>query len=383
MQTGLGGHTSRSSPREVSHSQAPLPLTSLTQQPHVVIGGAVPIQQAVGSHGVAVTEALLSSPSQVPILHSVAGSPRNLQLSSRSIPTLPARQIPATQVQEVDPEFVSVVDYISQTFERPSVAQRQIHRSPPRTANTRPTINPVNVNPLVACSDPRAFQERQGSAPVLDSVLVQPLPNPSQQPLGTVHHHGSGTTGRKSPVRSFSKVEQRSVSNVPGNKSPGSSNIQSLLQEYAGSCILESNQGICSTPLPNSKSPSRTNPLPSSPVKPTKATMSMATNEPPSGVAELRRKTLEEKRKLLKEIQTSNLERLTELYFLQQQNNMMDYHIWKKKPPDLHLTTYLKSRQLEEKIQERNINDEVSTQISFLCLEEKILHNNNGKILIA
>ncbi|XP_063967591.1 helicase SRCAP-like [Lytechinus pictus] len=108
-------------------------------------------------------------------------------------------------------------------------------------------------------------------------------------------------------------------------------------------------------------SPSRTNPFHSSLTKPVKLNMSASiTNQPPSEVVDLRRKTLEEKRKTLKEVQNSYVDKLTELYFLQQSHNMMDYVIWKKKQPDPHLASYLKNRQLEER-PFQDLNTEVKT----------------------
>ncbi|XP_041456348.1 helicase domino-like isoform X3 [Lytechinus variegatus] len=200
-------------------------------------------------------------------------------------PSVHAVEVHGQHLQVVAPELISVADYLAH-----SAATRSIG------ASQRQLVQPDGGS--LVFSGETIYRTPSGS-PSVDSVVQSPFP-------GTCSGLWSGC-------------------------SPG---------------LHAASPTTSSLPF----SPSRTNPFHSSLTKPVKLNMSASiTNQPPSEVVDLRRKTLEEKRKTLKEVQNSYVDKLTELYFLQQSHNMMDYVIWKKKQPDPHLASYLKNRQLEER----------------------------------
>ncbi|XP_069134718.1 helicase domino-like isoform X2 [Argopecten irradians] len=85
-------------------------------------------------------------------------------------------------------------------------------------------------------------------------------------------------------------------------------------------------------------------------------------------IANSRKLILDQKHKEMKEIKENYIEFLTELFFLQNSGNMMDYHTWKKRPTP-QLVHFLKSGNLDsdeedDHGQERKINNEVKV---FTC----------------
>lgn len=264
-------------------------------------------------------------------------------------PSVHAVRVQGQQLQVVAPELISVADYLAHSAATRSVgaSQRQLlsparssldERREPGQLNERPAGNAYSL----AFPGAAGFYSPSGS-PVIESIVSPPLSSPSQQPVRAVHHLAQGLSSRIFPDGSIPKPH----ADKQGPRSPH--NPFGGLSSGGPSSV----QGTSTTTPSLPFSPSRTNPLQSSPVKPIKSIMSVATNQPPTEVVELRRKTLEEKRKTLKDVQNSYVDKLTELFFLQQSHNMMDYVIWKKKQPDLQLASYLKSRQLEERIQDQ------------------------------
>ena len=89
--------------------------------------------------------------------------------------------------------------------------------------------------------------------------------------------------------------------------------------------------------------------------------MASETDRPPATpeVAELRTRLLEHKQKDLEDLHKGYKERLAELFFLENGNNMMDFLLWKKRP-NVTLDNYMASHKLEGQEEEITINDEVT-----------------------
>ncbi len=183
-----------------------------------------------------------------------------------------------------------------------------------------------------------------------ESLIVQNLLMPSHQPMGTIHHHGQGSPGRSSmpPLSSPASGSPRRSSShsptrgTPGHKSPTGGGYR------------------------RPHSPARTSPLPSSPSLVMRKTMMPQTEErPPANaeVAELRRQVLQERLTDLKKLKDTYNDKLTELFFLQNGGNMMDFLAWKKRP-NQQLFVYLSSQRMDDE-EEKTINDEVRIILYF------------------
>ena len=77
------------------------------------------------------------------------------------------------------------------------------------------------------------------------------------------------------------------------------------------------------------------------------------------------------KHKQMKEVKAEYFENLTEMFFLQNGNNLIDYHTWKKRPTP-QLVTFLKSEsgkldsdEEEDVLQVKEINSEVRPVLVF------------------
>ncbi len=79
-------------------------------------------------------------------------------------------------------------------------------------------------------------------------------------------------------------------------------------------------------------------------------------------IANYRKLICDEKRREMAKIKVSYKEQLTELFYLQNGGNIMDYFVWKKRPT-VHLIDFLRSGKLdsedEDDNEEKSINDEV------------------------
>ena len=204
--------------------------------------------------------------------------------------------------------------------------------------------------PVGGTNVPMAGEQQQSQSSRESRNIVQNLLLPSQQPMGTIHHHGQGSPGRVSmpPLSSPSRASgspRRSSSHSPtrgvpaGHKSPTG--------------------GGHGYRRPHS--PARTSPLPSSPSLVMRKSMMPPTEErPPASaeIGELRRQVLSERLANVKKLKETYNDKLTELFFLQNGGNMMDFQVWKKRS-NQQLFVYLSSQRLDDE-EEKTINDEVS-----------------------
>ena len=201
-------------------------------------------------------------------------------------------------------------------------------------------------NPFVFQDVHKTFPDSRESTISQESLLVQNLLMPSQQPMGTIHHLGQGSPGRSSmpplscPAHSSSSPRRSSshspTRGAPGHKSPTGGGYR------------------------RPHSPARTSPLPSSPSLVMRKTMMPQTEErPPANaeVAELRQQVLQERLTDIKKLKDNYNNKLTELFFLQNGGNMMDFLAWKKRP-NQQLFVYLSNQRMDDE-EEKTINDEV------------------------
>ena len=194
-----------------------------------------------------------------------------------------------------------------------------------------------------------------GIPPLLNPVQQQHnVPKMNVQQLQQALQQGAVT-----PQQTATPVTARRTS---GSASPGSASPRaSHGMTHSQSSPLLSSFSLTQNPL-------RTSPVhsPERPRKRVKLEEKPAANQE---VASYRKLICDEKQKLMTEIKENYKEHLTELFFLQNGWNVMDYMTWKKRPT-VQLLNFLKSGNLdsddEELGQEVKINDEVT--ISHLLI---------------
>ena len=195
---------------------------------------------------------------------------------------------------------------------------------------------------------------------------------------GTIHHHGQSPASGGLPPLANPQAQQNIVSNMSvqlsqgaqaqpttpqrrpsasGGLSPASSlNIPGFEQggPVVGGATLS---GLSSLQSPSKRSPAGTPERPRKKLK--------LEQIPPASpeIGNCRKLICDHKLREMSKLKESYHEHLTELFFLQNGGNIMDYHAWKKRPT-VQLVQFLKSGNMdsedEEEGQEKSINNEVS-----------------------
>lgn len=194
----------------------------------------------------------------------------------------------------------------------------------------------------------------------------------------TIHHHGQSPL-RGSVATPHTNLQQQSLLNMNNNQtlqqktattaavtSSGTS-ANSPAVAAAGRVLLEAKPSSMSSvgrslTFPNltafANQSTSAGPSPKKKIK-------IEENVPASAeIAQNRKLILDHKYKEMSELKENYIDCLTELFFLQNGGNMMDYFLWKKRPTP-QLVHFLKSGNLdsdedEEQGLERKINNEVS-----------------------
>ena len=211
-------------------------------------------------------------------------------------------------------------------------------------------------------SGPVKLQTTSGSMPSMSTVV-----SPSG---GTIHHMGLSPS--RGPIPPLANPNQhqllQSVMNVQQLHQPGATPISPTATRRPSITTSPATSprahGIppCS-PLLGGYAPlafsNRTSPV-TSPVRKRKKLEEKPASTP--DIAMHRKLICDRKLHMLSELKESYREQLTELFFLQNGGNIMDYYAWKKRPTP-QLVQFLKSGSLdcdeEEVGQEKKINDEV------------------------
>jgi E1A-binding protein p400 len=167
---------------------------------------------------------------------------------------------------------------------------------------------------------------------------------------GTIHHHG------QSPTRGFPPLANPQSTKSGHNQPRRSSGTNTSPGVNINRPLFERNSPISSAMSHNTSSPRHS---PGAPRKKIKLDeVPPATPE----IANYRKLILEHKHGDLSEIKENYTEHLTELFFLQNGGNLMDYHQWKKRSP-AQLNQFLRSGALdsddEDGGRETRIYDEV------------------------
>lgn len=178
---------------------------------------------------------------------------------------------------------------------------------------------------------------------------------------GTIHHHGP-IPPRTGSSPSHTNLQQMfKMSNQQILKTSGSTGHSSSAFAAANKLLMETRplSGLSST-FPNLTALANQSSSGPSPKKKVK----LEEKPPPtSEVANYRKMVLENKIKEMLEIKENYIENLSELFFLQNGGNMMDYFVWKKRPTP-QLVNFLKSSSVDSDEEEdhgleRKINNEV------------------------
>lgn len=236
--------------------------------------------------------------------------------------------------------------------------------------------------------------------PVLDPQhrprLARPLSFPHSSPSlpaasvsatgGTIHHHG------QSPVRGAVPVMAAPLSHSNLQHSLLSMNLNPQQQQQLAAAqrrivtaaittttsvtavipatnIVAQSRTVSEVRAPSGQPPSlRT----ASSGAPPRKKIRLEEKPPPNAeVAGYRKQLVDLKHKQMKEVKAEYFENLTEMFFLQNGNNLIDYHTWKKRPTP-QLVTFLKSEsgkldsdEEEDVLQVKEINSEVRPVLVF------------------
>ena len=216
--------------------------------------------------------------------------------------------------------------------------------------------------------------------------LARPLSFPHSSPSlpaasvsatgGTIHHHG------QSPVRGTVPVMAATLSHSNLQHSLLSMNLNPQQQQQlacriataavptttsvtaviSAANIVTQSRTISEVRAPSGQPPS----LRTASGAPPRKKMRLEEKPPPNAeVASYRKQLVDLKHKQMKELKTEYFENLTEMFFLQNGNNLIDYHTWKKRPTP-QLVNFLKSEsgkldsdEEEDVLQVKEINSEV------------------------
>ena len=108
-----------------------------------------------------------------------------------------------------------------------------------------------------------------------------------------------------------------------------------------------------------------TNPGVQSPDRPPRKKIKLEQRPPATEeIAHYRKLICDEKLREMTRIKETYHDHLTELFFLQNGGNLMDYFVWMKKPPSLHLQNMLKSGRLDS--DEEDDGPDGQTEVNFL-----------------
>ncbi len=263
---------------------------------------------------------------------------------ARSVQQQPSQQHQALAAQLVSsrsvqqPQQQATVTQLTLPVSTVSASGGTIHhlgQSPPR-GGIPPLVNPLSQ------------QQR-----IVTSMNVQQLQQALQQQQIVQQVQGLLTpTTSQSPAT----PQTQSVRRNSGTLSPGASPRPNIIQ---ASPLLGSLGAL------NSQSTNRTSPV-NSPDRPRKRIKLEEKPAATTEVANYRKLICDEKLKQIIEVKENYREHLTELFFLQNGGNIMEYFNWKKRPTP-QLLNFLKTGNLdsddEEEIgQEKKINDEVRIQ---------------------
>lgn len=192
---------------------------------------------------------------------------------------------------------------------------------------------------------------------------------------GTVHHHGQSpsrgiATPRPNLQQTFINMnpQPQSVRTSQGGNNPAATAATKVLQETKPTITPS---GLRST-FPNLTAFASQSGMGPSPQKKVKVEEIKVED----GVINNKKFVLENKCRDLREIKENYNESLSELFFLQNGGNMMDYFVWKKRPTP-QLVSFLKSGKLDSEDeddllqgQEIQINNEVCS-----------IHFNNSTLI--
>ncbi|XP_076435128.1 helicase domino-like isoform X2 [Babylonia areolata] len=232
--------------------------------------------------------------------------------------------------------------------------------------------------------------------------LARPLSFPHSSPTlpavssmsatgATIHHHG------QSPVRGAVPVMAATLSHSNLQHSLLGMNLNPQQQQQLSStqrrvvttaAATTTTSAIAVIPAANITAQSRTvlevrapsgqpPSLRTASGAPPRKKMRLEEKQPPNAeVANYRKQLIELKHKQMKELKSEYFENLTEMFFLQNGQNLMDYHTWKKRPTP-QLVSFLTSGKLDSD------EEEDVLQVKEINSEVKVLTNPGSNVPLA
>ncbi|KAL8561069.1 hypothetical protein ACOMHN_031013 [Nucella lapillus] len=346
------------------------------------VAGRVPVVTAASAIG------MVAAAGQQGVLSTVAGgrpvamSPQAVMVPAQTVSRLlsPSTslsantlQIPATlnvlQRQLSAPGIVGLSAVSAQDLQQvlQQASQQSITLLTATEAVSDPQQRPRLARPL-------SFPHSSPSLPAVSSVSATGA---------TIHHHG------QSPVRGAVPVMAATLSHSNLQHSLLGMNLNTQQQQQLSAAAVQrrvatttatttttiTTSAIAVIPAANITAQSRTvfevrapsgqpPSLRTASGAPPRKKMRLEEKQPPNAeVGNYRKQLVELKHKQMKELKSEYFENLTEMFFLQSGQNLMDYHNWKKRPTP-QLVSFLTSGKLdsdeeEDVLQVKEINSEV------------------------
>lgn len=250
-----------------------------------------------------------------------------------------------------------------------SVSAQDLHQVLQQVTQQSITLLTADSTTTIASDSQRPRVARPLSFPL--SIATSQLPSVTSSVSatgGTIHHHG------QNPLRgAVSSTVQSNLHQSLLSVSLTQQQQQALAQRRAVAVTVAT---TATTPLSSSvMSTQSTRPvsdlrtgqstsLRSVSSQPPRKKIKIEEKPAPSQeIANFRKLIIEAKHKEMLDIKANYFENLTEMFFLQNGGNLMDYHVWKKRPTP-QLVSFLKSGNLdsddeEDVLQVKEINSEV------------------------
>ena len=221
------------------------------------------------------------------------------------------------------------------------------------------------VGPMIPATVPR----------IVNMPAKQELPSRhSGATGGTIHHHGpipprTGSLPSHTNLQLKYKMSNQQSLKAPSSQGHSSSAANKLLMETKPPSGLSSTFPNL-TALANQSGPS--------PKKKIKLEEKAAATE---DIAKNRKLILDGKKREMSEIKENYIETLSELFFLQNGGNMMDFFMWKKRPTP-QLVNFLKSSNVDSDDEEdHGLEIKINDEVHFLVEWSVIYYRDNFLLL--
>ncbi|XP_070205034.1 helicase domino-like isoform X4 [Littorina saxatilis] len=376
----------------VATTSAPITALGVVSSTHagvtqLRVAGRVPVVTASAAIGVV-------SAGQQGVFTSVSGArpvamaPQTVMVPAQSVPRLLS---PTTSLSANTVQLPATLNVLQRQLSAPGVVglsavsaqdlQHVLQQASQQPITLLTTTEPVGDSQRPRLARPLSFTHSAPSLPPSSSVSATG---------GTIHHHG------QSPVRGAVPVVAATLSHSNLQHSLLSMNLNPQQQQQlvaqrrvitaavttptttmttTAVSIVPATQSctISEVRAPSGQPPS----LRTASGAPVRKKIRLEEKPPPNTeVAEYRKKLVEVKHRQMKEMKAEYFENLTEMFFLQNGLNLMDYYTWKKRPTP-QLVSFLKSGKLDSD------EEEDVLQVKEINSEVKVLTNPGSNVPLA